>query len=61
MPELPELQAHAERLEEDFGGRIVAGFRPITFTALKTFRPDPSEAVGSPLGPVRRRGAPRPM
>ncbi len=56
MPELPELQAHAERLEEDFGGRIVAGFRPITFTVLKTFRPDPSEAVGSPLGPVRRRG-----
>ena len=42
MPELPELQAHAERLTEDFGGVVLKGFRPLTFTALKTARPDPS-------------------
>lgn len=56
MPELPELQAHAERLTEDFGGTALKGFRPITFTALKTARPDPSSAVGSPLTRVGRRG-----
>lgn len=56
MPELPELQAHAERLAEDFGGVELSGFRPITFTALKTYRPDPSEAVGSPVAAFGRRG-----
>ena len=56
MPELPELQAHAERLDASFGGRVLAGFRPITFTALKTFQPDPAEAVGQAVGPFGRRG-----
>lgn len=56
MPELPELQAHAERLDATYSGAIVSGFRPITFTALKTFSPDPADAVGSPLTSVRRRG-----
>jgi formamidopyrimidine-DNA glycosylase len=56
VPELPELQAHAERLEAEWGGRVLAGFRPITFTALKTFSPDPAVAVGAPLAAVRRRG-----
>jgi formamidopyrimidine-DNA glycosylase len=56
MPELPELQAHAERLTEDFAGAVLAGFRPITFTALKTYAPDPAEAVGRPLDEVGRRG-----
>ncbi len=56
MPELPELQAHAERLTTDFGGAELAGFRPITFTALKTFAPDPASAVGSTVDAVTRRG-----
>jgi formamidopyrimidine-DNA glycosylase len=56
VPELPELQAHAERLGEDFDGAELAGFRPITFTALKTYQPDPSEAVGSPVTSFGRRG-----
>lgn len=56
MPELPELQAHAERLTEDFGGVVLQGFRPLTFTALKTARPDPSAATGAPLLRVGRRG-----
>ena len=56
MPEIPELQAHAERLESEFGGAVLAGFRPLTFTALKTAVPDPASAVGSPLRSVGRRG-----
>lgn len=56
MPELPELQAHAERLGDDFAGAELAGFRPITFTALKTYQPDPASAVGSPVRSFGRRG-----
>jgi formamidopyrimidine-DNA glycosylase len=56
VPELPELQAHAERLEADFGGRVLTGFKPITFTALKTYSPKPDDAYGHPLTSVGRRG-----
>lgn len=56
MPELPELQAHAERLDRSFGGAVLAGFRPISFTALKTYRPDPAGAVGTPITRFGRRG-----
>lgn len=56
MPELPEIQAHAERLSEEFGGRVLTGFRPLAFTALKTATPDPAGAVGRPLETVGRRG-----
>jgi formamidopyrimidine-DNA glycosylase len=56
VPELPELQAHAERLDAEFAGSVLSGFRSLSFTALKTARPDPSEAVGSSLVAVGRRG-----
>ena len=56
MPELPEVQAHAERLTEQFAGRILQQFVPITFTALKTAVPPPSDAYGLPLLEVGRRG-----
>ncbi|MGN6695069.1 MAG: DNA-formamidopyrimidine glycosylase family protein [Aquihabitans sp.] len=56
MPELPELQAHAERLGEDFIGAELKGFRPITFTALKTYKPDPGDAAGSTVISFGRRG-----
>ena len=56
MPEMPEVQAHAERLTDDFAGDALSRFRPITFTALKTFSPAPDEAVGHPLVDVGRRG-----
>ena len=56
MPELPELQAHAERLDARYAGTRLAQFRPITFTALKTARPAPSDAYGQPLAFVGRRG-----
>jgi formamidopyrimidine-DNA glycosylase len=56
MPELPEVQAHAERLTEQFRGRALIGFRPITFTALKTAVPAPDAAYGHRLVAVGRRG-----
>ena len=56
MPELPEVQAHAERLTAAMAGAELAAFEPLTFTALKTFDPRPEEAVGRALGQVGRRG-----
>ena len=56
MPELPELQAHAERLSEQFGDTPIERFRALTFTALKTAAPDPSVTHGSRLTHVGRRG-----
>jgi len=61
MPELPEVQAHVERLsrpadEDGFAGAVLSKFTPITFTALKTATPPPSDAVGTPLERVDRRG-----
>ncbi len=56
MPELPELQAHAERLDARYAAARLAQFRPITFTALKTAVPAPSDAYGQPLVFVGRRG-----
>lgn len=56
MPELPEVQAHAERLTRDFAGTPIERFTPIAFTALKTFSPDPSVTDGETLLRVGRRG-----
>jgi formamidopyrimidine-DNA glycosylase len=53
---MPEIQAHAERLTEQFAGRVLAGFTPFNFTALKTALPAPAEAFGEPLAEVGRRG-----
>jgi formamidopyrimidine-DNA glycosylase len=56
VPELPEVQAHAERLTERFAGAVLERFVPLTFTALKTASPRPDEAYGRPLRSVGRRG-----
>lgn len=56
MPEMPEIQAHAERLTERFAGRILTKFTPFNFTALKTAVPAPDTAYGLPLIDVGRRG-----
>ena len=56
MPELPEVQAHAERLTAAFAGTELRKFVPLTFTALKTALPRPDEAYGRPLVGVGRRG-----
>jgi formamidopyrimidine-DNA glycosylase len=56
VPELPEVQAHAERLTDAYRGDALARFQPITFTALKTAVPAPDGAYGHPLERVGRRG-----
>jgi formamidopyrimidine-DNA glycosylase len=56
MPELPEVQAHAERLTHDFAGKVLERFRPLAFTALKTAVPRPEDAYGQALDRVGRRG-----
>ena len=56
MPELPEVQAHAERLTAELAGARLKAFTPITFTALKTAVPSPSDALGLALECVGRRG-----
>jgi len=56
VPELPEVQAHAERLTEQFRGAVLERFVPFNFTALKTAVPRPDEAYGQPLRQVGRRG-----
>lgn len=56
MPELPEVQAHAERLDESYRGARLDGFRALSFTALKTVDPAPDEAIGASVTRVGRRG-----
>ncbi len=56
MPELPELQAHAERLTAAYAGVALEHFQPLSFTALKTVAPLPEAAHGLPLHEVGRRG-----
>ena len=56
MPELPEIQAHAERLDAAFAGAALERFTPIAFTALKTASPGAERAYGKELVFVGRRG-----
>ena len=56
MPELPEIQAHAERLDRDFATASLERFTPLAFTALKTASPSPDAAYGHELVSVGRRG-----
>ncbi len=55
MPEIPEIRAHAERLEALAAGEVLKRFEPLSFTALKTASPQPREAVGWPLRSVGQR------
>jgi formamidopyrimidine-DNA glycosylase len=56
LPELPEIQAHAERLDAAFAGAVLDRFTPLAFTALKTAVPPPDDAYGQGLVFVGRRG-----
>jgi formamidopyrimidine-DNA glycosylase len=56
MPEAPQMQALAERLEEAAGGKTLKRIEPMQFAALKTFDPDPHTLVGRTLVSVGRRG-----
>jgi formamidopyrimidine-DNA glycosylase len=56
MPELPEVQALAERLDAALRGSVFAGADPLQFSSLKTVTPRASELVGRALRAVGRRG-----
>lgn len=56
MPELPEVKAHALRLDAMLAGTVLERFEPLSFTALKTFSPPPETAHGVALDTVTSRG-----
>jgi formamidopyrimidine-DNA glycosylase len=56
MPEMPEIQALAERLDHAVGGASLDGFDLLQFSSLKTVTPRPSELSGRVLDGVGRRG-----
>jgi formamidopyrimidine-DNA glycosylase len=56
MPELPEVQALAERLNEALAGRAFERADPLQFSALKTVDPPPEALEGRTLREVGRRG-----
>lgn len=56
MPELPEMQALAERLELAVGGATLSEISPLQFSAMKTFEPSAESLVGKTVVRVGRRG-----
>src|SRR5271155_2717603 len=56
MPELPEMQALAERLDAFATGKTVASYKILGFTGLKTVAPAPDDIVGGTINGVTRRG-----
>lgn len=55
MPELPQMQALAERLDAVLVGRTIAGFDALSFSSLKTVVPGPETLVGPAIERVSRR------
>ncbi len=55
MPEMPEIQAHSERMSDALVGATLKQFQLLNFAGLKTFSPSPDEAKGSRLVGVGRR------
>ena len=56
MPEMPEIQALAERVHDAVGGATLESFDLLQFSSLKTVTPRPAELVGRRLEDVGRRG-----
>jgi formamidopyrimidine-DNA glycosylase len=56
VPELPEVQALAERLDAALSGATLAGTDPLQFSALKTYDPTPESVFGRAVASVGRRG-----
>ena len=56
MPELPEVQALAERLEAALVPAAFEGATALQFSALKTYDPSPESLAGRPLAKIGRRG-----
>jgi formamidopyrimidine-DNA glycosylase len=56
VPELPEVQALAERLDAAVAGTELSGFDLLQFSSLKTVTPRPADLIGRALARVGRRG-----
>jgi len=56
VPELPEVQALAERLTDAVGGAVFAAADLLSFSSLKTVTPRVGELTGRTLTEVGRRG-----
>lgn len=56
MPEMPEVQAHAERMTVALKGSTLSKFELINFASLKTFDPPADGAVGATIDQVSRKG-----
>jgi formamidopyrimidine-DNA glycosylase len=56
VPELPEVQALAERLDEVVAGAPLERFDLLQFSSLKTVTPRPAELVGRVVEGIGRRG-----
>jgi formamidopyrimidine-DNA glycosylase len=52
MPELPAVQALAERVEATLGGAAFVAAEPLQFAALKTVRPAPDDLAGRSVSKV---------
>lgn len=56
MPELPEIRALSERVDNALGGRELTRVDVPSFSGLKTVAPSPSDLVGSTLERATSRG-----
>ena len=56
MPELPEIRALAERLDEVAAGGVFAAADVLSFSSLKTVTPRPVELAGATVASVRSHG-----
>lgn len=56
MPELPEVQALAERLHAVVADAQWQGAQPLQFSGLKTFEPSPESLAGRVVTGITRRG-----
>lgn len=56
MPELPEMQALAERLDAAVAGAPLQALHALSFSGLKTVAPRPEVLVGDTVESVGRRG-----
>ncbi|MEU4353257.1 Fpg/Nei family DNA glycosylase [Streptomyces virginiae] len=56
MPELPEVEALREYLDEHLTGRVVERILPLAVSVLKTYDPPLTALEGQPAGAVVRHG-----
>ncbi len=55
MPEMPEVQAHAMRVDDAIAGNRVKKIELLNFAALKTFDPSPTDFYGKSVLSVTHR------